>query len=169
MPAAHAGHAPSSATHEHGGMSSGHYGRLLVMIALSYIAMYAFMYSMVNAFENVYLNLNNVYMAGLMAAPMLVIELVVMGAMYGNKKVNTALIAGGLIALAVLWIFMRQQTAVGDTQFLRSMIPHHAGAILMCRKAPIADAEIKDLCKEIVSSQQREIDQMKDILARLGQ
>lgn len=48
------------------------------------------------------------------------------------------------------------------------MIPHHAGAILMCRKASVADAEIKSLCQDIISSQQREIDQMKDILARLG-
>jgi uncharacterized protein (DUF305 family) len=35
--------------------------------------------------------------------------------------------------------------AVGDKQFLRSMIPHHAGAILMCEKASIKDAEIRAL------------------------
>ncbi len=34
---------------------------------------------MVNTFENVYSNLNEVYMAGLMTAPMVVIELVVWG------------------------------------------------------------------------------------------
>jgi uncharacterized protein (DUF305 family) len=47
------------------------------------------------------------------------------------------------------------------------MIPHHAGAILMCERAPIQDAEIKQLCGEIISSQQKEIDQMKSMLARL--
>ena len=36
-----------------------------------------------------------------------------------------------LVALAVLWILIRQQAAITDRQFLRSMIPHHAGAILM--------------------------------------
>jgi uncharacterized protein (DUF305 family) len=47
------------------------------------------------------------------------------------------------------------------------MIAHHAGAILMCEQAPIQDAEIKDLCGNIISSQQTEIDQMKAILRRL--
>lgn len=64
------------------------------------------------------------------------------------------------------FVLIRTQTTVGDRQFLRSMIPHHSGAILMCREAPIRDAEIKALCGGIIRSQQREIDQMKTILAR---
>jgi uncharacterized protein (DUF305 family) len=43
----------------------------------------------------------------------------------------------------------------------------HAGAILMCGKAPIEDAEIKTLCQSIIDGQQTEIDQMKAILGRL--
>jgi uncharacterized protein (DUF305 family) len=71
--------------------------------------------------------------------------------------------------LVVLFICIRQQTWIGDRQFLRSMIPHHSGAILMCERASIADPEIKELCKTIVLGQQSEIDQMKAILNRLGQ
>ena len=41
------------------------------------------------------------------------------------------------------------------------MIPHHASALLMCEKAPIADPEIKNLCKTIITGQQSEIAQMK--------
>lgn len=88
-----------------------HYRRLLVMTVMSFIAMYVLMYAMVNSFENVYMNVNQFYMAGL--------------------------------------------------------IPHHAGAILMCRKAPIRDAEIKSLCEGIVSGQQAEIDQMTAMLREL--
>jgi len=47
------------------------------------------------------------------------------------------------------------------------MIPHHAGAILMCEKASIRDSEIKTLCQQIIAGQQSEIDQMKGILTRL--
>jgi uncharacterized protein (DUF305 family) len=47
------------------------------------------------------------------------------------------------------------------------MIPHHAGVILMCEEASLEDAEIEKLCKDIKSSQQTEIDQMKEILQRL--
>jgi uncharacterized protein (DUF305 family) len=60
-----------------------------------------------------------------------------------------------------------QQTAISDRQFLRSMIPHHSGAILMCEHASIQDREIQELCETIISSQQEEIDQMEAILQRL--
>jgi uncharacterized protein (DUF305 family) len=40
------------------------------------------------------------------------------------------------------------------------MIPHHSGAILMCEGAPLQDPENRELCKAIVASQRREIDQM---------
>jgi uncharacterized protein (DUF305 family) len=47
------------------------------------------------------------------------------------------------------------------------MIPHHASAILMCEKAPIRDAEIRQLCQSIIASQADEIRQMKAKLAAL--
>lgn len=51
------------------GETRAHYGRLIVMVVLSFITMYALMYGMVNVFANVYLDVNQFYMAGLMAAP----------------------------------------------------------------------------------------------------
>ena len=129
--------------------------------------MYVLMYAMVNTFANVYGNLNQFYMAGLMAAPMVVIELALMVSMYGDRKRNVTITAVSLVALGAFWIAIRQQTAITDRQFLRSMIPHHAGAILMCEKASIRDPEIKKLCVAIVSSQRSEIDQMKAKLAEL--
>lgn len=78
---------------------------------------------------------------------------------------RTSLIAGAaVVAAIVFFLFIRLQTAIGDRQFLRSMIPHHAGAILMCNEAPIRDVAIKRLCQNILSSQQVEIDQMKAML-----
>lgn len=143
------------------------YVRLAVMAALSFLAMYVLMYGMVNAVENVYLNVNQFYMAGLMAAPMVIIELVTMRRMYSNTRINAAIMAGGVIAMAAFWVLIRGQTAVTDEQFLRSMIPHHAGAILMCKRAPISDPEIKRLCESIRAGQQSEIDQMKAKLTQL--
>jgi len=72
-----------------------------------------------------------------------------------------------VVALAAFWFFIRQQTAISDRQFLKSMIPHHGGAILMCGEAPIKDAEIQKLCQSIMLGQQAEIDQMKATLRRL--
>jgi uncharacterized protein (DUF305 family) len=145
-----------------------HYRRLLAMTVISFVAMYVLMYAMANTFENVRMNVNQFYMAGLMAASMVIIEVGIMRAMYHDKRLNVAIILAGSIGLAGFWVMIRQQTAVSDRQFLRSMIPHHAGAILMCTKAPIRDAEIKSLCENIVSGQQSEIDQMTAKLKELA-
>ena len=147
-------------------MSENHYGHLLIMVLLSFIAMYILMYAMVNTLDNVYNNFNQFYMAGLMAAPMVLIELFVMRSMYQDKKRNALIIAGSVIVGLIFFLRIRQQAAVSDRQFLRSMIPHHAAAILMCQQASITDPEIKEICGAIVSSQQSEIDQMKAILER---
>ena len=135
--------------------------KLLIMAVLSFASMYVLMYAMVNTFANVFLNINQFYMAGLMTAPMLIIEIALMGSMYMDKKLNLVIVATSSIILIALFLFIRQQSAVSDKQFLRSMIPHHASAILMCEKTDIQDPEIKELCKSIISSQQEEIDQMQ--------
>jgi uncharacterized protein (DUF305 family) len=107
-------------------------------------------------------------MAGVMASPMVIIELLLMSGMYQKKKLKGMILAISVVALVGFFTMIRQQTAIGDKQFLRSMIPHHAGAILMCREASIRDPEIKDLCKTIVLGQQAEIDQMKAKLNELS-
>ena len=148
-------------------MAKGHYRRLGVMTALSFVAMYCLMYAMVDAAANVYMNLNQVFMAGLMAAPMVLIEMVLMRSMYHDRRLN-ALIAVSAVALALaFFVFIRRQTAIGDRQFMRSMIPHHASAILMCKQANLTNPEIRRLCfrpEGIVESQQAEIEQMKSLL-----
>ena len=47
------------------------------------------------------------------------------------------------------------------------MIPHHSEVIFMCEQASPNDPEIKELCGTIISSQQAEINQMKDKLSEL--
>jgi len=106
-------------------------------------------------------------MASLMTSPMLIIEIILMGSMYKEKKIVQFLLAVSIVLFAVSFIFIRQQTAIGNKEFIRSMIPHHSGAILMCREADIKDRELQQLCTSIIKSQQSEIDQMEEILGRL--
>ena len=129
--------------------------------------MYFLMYAMVDTFSNVFTNFNQFYMAAIMTTPMIIIELVLMWSMYHNRKWNAAILAISTIAFIVFFVFIRQQAAISDEQFLKSMIPHHAGAILMCNEASLQDPEILELCENIKLSQQSEIDQMKRILNRL--
>lgn len=155
----HASHGSSGQTHK------GHYGRLLLMMALSFLAMYALMYAMVDQWANVYHNVNQFYMAGLMAAPMLLIELWLMSSMYPDRRRNLILAALTLAFMLFCWWGIRTQAAVTDRQFIRSMIPHHAGAILMCEENRLKDPELVKLCQEIITSQKQEIAQMKQLLA----
>lgn len=159
-------------THTHDGSAKGMkaergmspYAKLGFMTLLSFLAMYVLMYAMVNAIPNVFMSLNQVYMAALMTSPMVLIELVLMRQMYQNGRRNAFIAAAAFGAGVVAFLFIREQTAIGDRQFLRSMIPHHAGAILMCENASIARDDIKRLCQGIVTGQQAEIAQMKAML-----
>jgi len=142
------------------------YLRLSAMVLLSFIAMYILMYAMVDELPHVYNNLNQAYMAALMAAPMLIIELLLMRPMYPDRWRNALLIVIGLVVLAGAWLLIRQQTAIADRQFLRSMIPHHSGAVLMCEQASISDERLQALCRRIVESQLAEIVEMEALLAQ---
>ncbi len=150
------------------GMTNQHYRMLGLNLLISLIIMYFVMFTMIYSFSEFFNNLNMVYMALMMAAPMGILMLLMMGSMYANKKLNMILHAS-FAAIFILALFgMRTQALVGDNQFLRSMIPHHSGAILMCEQASIRDAEIQSLCANIITSQKAEIAQMKAILARQG-
>ncbi len=155
-------------THRHGASHKEMpYKKLAIMAASSFVAMFILMYSMVDRMQNVFINVNQFYMAGLMTAPMVVIEIALMSMMYPNKRTNYIIIGISVVALFGFYFGIRKQAVVSDEQFLKSMIPHHAGAILMCEKANITDPEIKKLCESIRSSQEAEIRQMKERLKEL--
>lgn len=145
------------------------YVRLLGMAVLSFMSMYVLMFAMVDVLDNVVHNVNQVYMAALMTAPMVLIELALMRGMYQDNKLNLAVAVVGILVFVASFSAIRQQAGIGDGQFLRSMIPHHAGAILMCQQSSISDPEIIELCRGINKGQQSEIDQMRAIMRRLDE
>ena len=154
----HSGSKPGSSGHH--GTHGAPYLRLLAMAVLSFLAMYLLMYAMVDRWANVHPSVNQLYMAALMTAPMVVIELVLMGGMYPDRRFNAVIIMAALLGLVLSWFGIRWQSGVDDRQFLKSMIPHHAGALLMCRRHRLQDPELQALCRQIVVSQQQEIDLM---------
>jgi uncharacterized protein (DUF305 family) len=113
-----------------------------------------------------YLNINNVYMTLMMVAPMAVVMLVGMRSMFPSRRMNLVVVVIAAVVFMASFAAMRSQAAVGDEEFLRSMIPHHSGAILMCEQASLTDRELIALCGQIVRSQREEIAQMESILAR---
>jgi uncharacterized protein (DUF305 family) len=136
-------------------------------VVLSGIAMYFAMFTMIDGWDDFRINANTLYMTLTMLAPMAVIMLATMPGMYENRRANVAIVIAGCVILAGSLFATRTQTLIGDDQFIASMIPHHSGAILMCRQAQLSDQELKQLCAGIEAGQRKEIDQMKAIDARL--
>jgi FtsH-binding integral membrane protein len=144
----------------------GSYIALGLELAVDFVIMYLVMYTMIATLDHFHLNINNVYMTLMMVAPMAVVMLVAMRSMFPSRRANLVLVAAAALVFAASLFAMRSQAAVGDEEFLRAMIPHHSGAILMCEQASLTDREIIALCGDIVRSQREEIAQMQAILAR---
>lgn len=143
------------------------YTSLAVQTLVSGVIMYLVMFVMIDGLSSFYNNLNMVYMTLMMVAPMVVLMLVAMKHMFPNKAANRTILAISAVAFLGSFALIRTQTTIGDRAFLRSMIPHHSGAILMCQQASVRDPEVKALCRNIISSQRQEIDQMELILRRM--
>ena len=80
------------------------------------------------------------------------------------------MLAVALVLGITLLLVNRSQALISDVSFMKSMIPHHSGALLMCKEASLRDPELRALCYGpggIIESQTREINQMKAILERL--
>ena len=156
----HTGHASG-----HGAQNSSHasamYKRFAIMAVVMFGAMYFIMYAMIDGLRNLIPNINNLYMTLLMTSAMLLIELVVMKVMYANRIMNW-MIAIFSVAVGIFsWFGIREQINVGDKQFAKGMIPHHAAAILMSEKAKLTDPELIQLQKNILETQAEEIELMK--------
>lgn len=141
------------------------YIKLGIMSFISFWIMYVLMYAMADKFADAYFSQARVYMAFAMTAPMLILAILIMGSMYKNKTANIAIVVGGALLLFLSVYAMRDQTAIYETQFLRSMIPHHSSAILMCENPRLENAEVKKLCDEIIKAQEEEIAIMNRMLA----
>ncbi len=153
-----------------GEMAGKHYTMLALNLAISLLIMYLAMFAMIWSFGDFFNNSNMLYMALAMWAPMGILMLLMMPMMYPDKKLNMILLGSFALVLILSFWAIRDQTLVGDKQFVRAMIPHHSGAITMCNRASIRDQEIRDICFKpngIIESQKREIAQMEAILERL--
>ncbi|ADU09719.1 DUF305 domain-containing protein [Micromonospora aurantiaca] len=140
------------------------YVRFGVVLAVSLVVMFVLTLSQIRRFGDFYLNLSNFYMSLIMVSIMGVIMMGVMSSMFTNKRLNIML----YIAFAAVFIggfaAVRTEPFVGNEGFLKSMIPHHSRAVLVCQESDITDPEIIELCDQIVKSQEEEITQMKKIL-----
>jgi len=160
------GHEQGRQDHSDHGGSTKMYVKFGVILLVSLGLMWTLSMSMVRSIDHFYYNLSNFWMALLMVAAMAVVMVIGMWAMFKNTKANIAMLVGFAVLFVGVFALGRTESFVGNEQFLKSMIPHHSRAILVCQESNITDPEIEELCKGIVETQQKEIPQMQSILDR---
>lgn len=143
------------------------YGRFAAMIATSTVVMYGLMYLNTWAFDHIFWSQTRAWMALLMGAVMALIMLGFMLSMYRRTALNLAIAAASIAVFAgSLWL-VRSQATVDDVDYMKAMIPHHSIAIMTSTRARITDPRVRELADEIIEAQQREIGEMKSLVADL--
>ena len=143
------------------------YTRFAAMIVTSIVIMLGLMYLNTYALDHVLFSQTRAWMALLMGAVMAIIMLGFMWAMYKDKRINAAIIAGSVIVFAgSLWLVRSQQT-VYDVSYMKAMIPHHSIAIMTSERAHIRDPRVRELADRIIEAQVREIGEMKALIVDL--
>lgn len=143
------------------------YTKFILMMMTSYIIMYAAMFLNLAEIDHFMLSNNRAYMAFLMVSPMAIVMLLFMLPMYTNRKKNAAIFGISTILFCLFFYMLRTQAFISNVQYMRGMIPHHSSAIMTSQNAAIKDPATKELSKEIIKAQKREIAEMKKIIERL--
>lgn len=143
------------------------YKKFFLMLLVSFIVMYGVMFLNVDDTSHIHLSLTRIYMALLMVTPMAVMMILMMGKMYTDKRLNGGILIASCVVFIAALFCLRNQTAIGDSQYMKAMIPHHSSAILTSKNANLKDPEVKKLAEDIIQAQKEEIAQMENILKRM--
>jgi len=147
-------------------MKSG-YGRFAAMIATSTVVMLGLMYLTTYEIDHVFFSETRTYMALYMGAAMAVVMLAFMFNMYRSTGANIAILALSCAIFVGSVFLVRSQETIEDVAWMKAMIPHHSIAILTSKRAHISDPRVRQLADEIIEAQEREIGEMKALIADL--
>lgn len=157
----HRGHNVEPDAARSGGDVGASYLRFGAMIATAMAAMLALTYVNTYALDHVRWSETRFYMTFVMGAAMAMIMLGFMRSMYTSRTVNVAIVAGSAIVFAFAIWLVRSQATIEDRSYMRAMIPHHSIAVLTSERSNIEDVRVRELAREIITSQEREIAEME--------
>ncbi len=145
------------------------WGRFFAMIATSTIVMFPLMYQLVYSADHATFSLTRLVSSVVMGCVMAVIMLGFMWKMYAGLRAKLAILVGSIVLGVIILGINRQQTLIGDVDFMKSMIPHHSIAINNARKAAIRDPRVRKLADGIIRAQVMEIAEMKLLVDDINQ
>lgn len=142
------------------------YLRFFAMIGSSMVVMFFLMY--VHSFQvidHAWFSETRLFMTMIMGAAMMIVMLLFMWEMYGNGRVNAAILLGAALMLLLSVWLVRSQVTVTGVDYMEGMIPHHSIAILTSERARIQDPRVRELADRIIGAQRREIKEMEWLIA----
>ena len=154
----------ASSPHDQHSMSAS-WGKLAGMVGVSTVLMFGLMYQLVYEADHIFFSVNRLIASLVMACVMTVVMLGFMWPMYKGERTKLTVVALAAVGAVALLAINRGQMLVGDSQFMKAMIPHHSIAINNARKADIRDPRVRALADKIIRSQVREIEEMKILTA----
>ncbi|GAB2526389.1 DUF305 domain-containing protein [Paramicrobacterium agarici] len=145
------------------------YLRFAAMILTGMVLMYWVMFTGSWEWSHVHFSQSRVFMALVMGGTMGLVMLAWMLGMYKNRKANIAVIVVSVLLIGGGIALDRSQITVGDTAFMRAMIPHHSLAITRAERFQNQDVRVCELAVEISESQRREILEMNWLIQDIEQ
>ena len=140
---------------------------MVVMFVGSFIIQY-FLMSPIMVNNRVYItnNIGKAYMSSIMALFMILLEVMMHDYQYHVLSLNLyAIVIAGLALFVYLYI---KQVAIDDKQYLEGMIEHHSMGILTSEEIlkKTDNYDVTKLAKNIIQTQQDEINIMKNLLTK---
>lgn len=142
--------------------------RFASMIAVSTFVMFFLMYQLVYSLDHAMFSVNRLLASLAMGCVMTVVMLGFMWSMYSGMRAKIVVLGMAIAGFVTLLALNRSQALIGDTSFMKAMIPHHSIAINNAEKASIRDPRVRKLANEIIESQMREIAEMKLLIADIA-
>lgn len=143
------------------------YGTFGWMMLTSFVAMYLLMFINMDQATHFQFTLTRIYMAVSMIAVVAVIMLIFMRGMKKDKMLNAVILTASTVVFFGFLALLRNQVFISDVQWMRGIIPHNSSAILTSEQANLRDAGVKELSREIIAAQKREIAEMQRMIERL--
>jgi hypothetical protein len=141
------------------------WGRFAAMIATSTVIMFFLMYQLVYSWDHVLFSLTRFVSSLVMDCVMTFVMLAFMWRMYRPTVTKLAVLGLAVVGGVALLAINRSQALIGDTAYMKAMIPHHSIAINNSRRADIRDPRVRYLADRITRDQVKEIAEMKMLIA----
>ena len=137
------------------------WGRFATMIATSTVIMFFLMYQLVYSWDHALFSLTRLLSSLVMGCVMTAVMLAFMWSMYRPERAKIIVLVAAVVGGVGLLALNRSQALIGDTAYMKSMIPHHSIAINNSRRADIRDPRVRYLADRITRDQVKEIAEMR--------